>query len=158
VRLSALFAAILACAVVASPAASGEAQLAKIQLVTKTISTRTNDVPPKGPSVGDRVHERTRLFNEVPQFGKSAGAVVGHDRGTFTVVSRSRLRIEGVTTLPGGTLVLRGIVRANVRRQELTAPVVSGTGRFAGARGTLRAFAASNPPRVLNVYTLTYRR
>jgi hypothetical protein len=157
VRLPALFAAILACVAVVSPASGAETQLAKFQLVTKPISTRTTDAPPKGPSVGDKLHERTRLFNEVPQFGKPARAAVGHDRGTYTVVSRTTVRVEGVTTLPGGTLVLRGILRTNLRRQELTAPVVAGTGRFAGARGTLRVFQRANPPRTLNVYTLTYR-
>lgn len=156
-RLPAVFASILACVVLVSPASGAGAQLAKIQLVTKTISTRETDTPPKGPSVGDKLHERTRLFNEVPQFGKPAGAAVGQDRGTLTLVSRTTLRIDGVTTLPGGTLILRGIVRTNRRNQEFIAPVVSGTGRFAGARGTLRAFQAANPPRILNVYTLTYR-
>jgi hypothetical protein len=159
VRLPTLLAAVSACvAVVASSAAGAEAQLAKIQLVTKPISARTTDAPPKGPSVGDKLHERTRLFNEVPQFGKPAGALVGRDRATFTLVSETTLRMEGVATLPGGTLVLRGPVRTNARRQEITAPVVSGTGRYAGARGTLRALQARNPTRTLNVYALTYRR
>ncbi len=143
-RATVLLAAISACFVGVSSAtgATGgaDARLSKIEVVSKVISVRSVDKGPKGPSVGDRTHEQTRLLNEVPQWGKPAGAAVGRDRAAFTLVATSTVTIDGVTFLPGGTLVLNGRLRADRGRQTVVAPVVSGTGRYAGATAGSRYF------------------
>jgi hypothetical protein len=125
-------------------------------LVTKLISSHVTDKAPKGPSAGDRSQERTRLLNAVPQFGKPAGAVVGHDQGTTVLDSKTSGRMTGITYLPGGTLVVHGRVRADRERGGIVAPVTRGTGRYSGARGTIWIVRVRNPNRVLNVYTLKY--
>jgi hypothetical protein len=121
-----------------------------IRLVSDTTSVRGRDVAPKGPSVGDSVFSTSRLRNAVAQFGRARGAIVGSDRGTARLVSATRATVDGVASLPGGTLHFRGRLRSTI-------PVVGGTGRFAGARGTLRVTATSRRDTALNVYTLTFR-
>ena len=126
--------------------------------MTKRTSYRETDKPPRGPSVGDRAVEATRLINEVPQWGKPVGAVVGRDRATFTIVdAKLTVAVDGVAFLPGGTLVLRGRLKANRQRREIVAPVVRGTGRYAGARGSVVVRVEPNPLRTVNIYSLTYR-
>ena len=160
-RATVVLAAISACVVGISsaPGATGraDARLSRIEVVSKVISVRSVDESPKGPSVGDRTHEQTRLFNAVRQWGKPAGAAVGRDRATFTLVARSTVAIDGVTFLPGGTLVLSGRLRADPGRQAVAAPVVSGTGSYAGAHGSVSILQRPNPPRTVNVYALKYR-
>lgn len=128
----------------------------RIVLVVKPISSRVTDRPPKGPSKGDRTREQTRLLNAVPQFGKPAGAVVGHDQGTTVLDSETGGKMTGVTYLPGGTLVVDGRIKVDRQRGGFLAPVPRGTGRFKGAKGTIWVVRVANPTRVLNVYTLTY--
>ena len=129
---------------------------ARIVLEVKLISSRSFDKPPKGPSAGDRSIDATRLLNAVPQFGKPAGAVVGHDKGTATLVSPTSATGRGVAYLPGGTLTFSGRIKLDRKRGGFTIPVTRGTGTFAGARGTLWVVRVPNPVRTLNVYSLTY--
>jgi hypothetical protein len=129
---------------------------ARIVLEVKPISSRSFDKPPKGPSAGDRSVDATKLLNAVPQFGKPAGAVVGHDRGTATLLSPTSAKAHGVAYLPGGTLTFDGRVKLDRRRGGFTVPVTRGTGAFAGARGTLWVVRVPNPVRTLNVYSLRY--
>jgi hypothetical protein len=156
VRTLVVLAAISACLVGISSAAGADAQLGRIEVISKGISVRSIDKSPKGPSVGDRTLERTRLFNEVRQWGKPAGAVVGRDQATFTLTSRTTVTVDGVAFLPGGTLVLRGRLRTDPGRQAIVAPVVRGTGDYVGAHGSVRVLQRTNPLRTVNVYTLTY--
>ena len=92
---------------------------------------------------------RFRLLNVVPQFGRKAGAAVGTEHSTLTFRSSTRATISGAVTLPGGTLSYRGAGRIGSSTPN---PVVGGTGRFAGARGTLVVGNGTSP---LNTYRLT---
>lgn len=151
-------AAVPLAALALGPAAHAAAPPTTIRLVSVTTSARTTDRPPKGASTGDTVRETSTLLNQVAQFGKPARAVVGSDRA----VQRLRLNprsttIDGVATLPGGTLRFRGKA-ARSAQGGVVIPVVSGTGRYLGAQGILWVVASSSAGQALNVYRLTYAR
>jgi hypothetical protein len=110
----------------------------------------TQDKAPKGESnKGDRIVLRSRLTNAKAQFDKPRGAVVGSDHGTITFTNKTRIVVEGVAELPGGTIRFRG---AGTFGENEPIPVVGGTGRFSGARGTLTVGEGETP---LNTYRLT---
>ena len=111
-----------------------------------------HDTPPKGASKGDSVVYRDRLVNAVRQFGRKRGAVVGRDRGTMTYTSRDSARVDGVATLPGGTLRLTGPVHA-LANGGLVIPVDGGSGRYKHAAGTLTVGPGKD--RALNTYEIT---
>jgi len=116
--------------------------------------TLRRDRPPRGvPSKGDVVVVSSVLRNRVPQFGAPKGAVVGGDYAVLTVVSKYIASVNVRVTLPGGTLRVSG--RENGKKTSGTLPVVGGTGRFAGARGTsyIRNVDKSST-RAVNVYRL----
>ena len=155
-RLLGLAAVPLAALVLASGAPAA-APPTLIRLVSVTTSATPTDRPPKGASTGDTVHETSTLLNQVKQFGKPPQAVVGSDRAVQTLHLGPRsLTINGVATLPGGTLHFRGKVE-RYARGGVVIPVVAGTGRYLGAQGILWIVAASDQ-RALNVYRLTYAR
>jgi hypothetical protein len=147
---------LLVVAVAASTARAGADELTLIKLVSITTSERDNDVPPKGVSIGDSEFSTSRLVNAVPQFGKPKGAVVGSDQSTTTLRSASMARVEGVTKLPGGSLVIYGTVRFIPHGQVF--PIGGGTGAFSGAHGTVTVTPfGKDARRALNVYRLAYR-
>ena len=144
----------VAAAAIVAAAALGPAAPARVEtrmvirLISDNAVVSANDTPPQGPSAGDVIVTKSTLRNQVAQFGKPRGALVGRDRGKVTLLSPTTARLDGVATLPGGTIVIRGRVRG------ATAPVTGGTGRFAHARGTLTTRDLSGT-RAVNVYTLT---
>jgi|SRR5213593_3823116 len=150
-------ATLLVLVVVAVSTDRGQAaELTSIRLISITTSERSNDVPPKGVSVGDSEFSTSRLLNAVPQFGKAKGAVVGSDQSTTTLRSASTARVEGVTRLPGGTLLIYGAVRFIAHGQIF--PIDGGTGAFAGAHGAVTVSPlGKDARRALNVYRLAYR-
>ena len=131
-------------ATVASAAAPTTLVITVRSVTTASIPT---DKAPKGASKGDRVLLRDRLVNVAKQFGKPAGAVVGRDEGVLVLTSPTSATFEGVTTLPGGTIRLRGIIRNGVE----TYSIVGGTGKYAHARGTIVVGPGKSP---LNTYHL----
>ena len=139
----------LACAA-STAAASGDTTIV-IRVRSLSIATVVNDRPPKGPSAGDRYTLRARLTNVVAQFGRKPGATVGSDSSTLRLTSATRAVIHGVAALPGGTITYSGTGRVG---SNDPIPVVGGTGRYVGARGTLTVGDGSSP---LNTYRLTLR-
>jgi hypothetical protein len=141
-------AALLALASAAAvPAAV--ARMLVIRLKSVTVARSIKDVPPKGPSRGDVYSGRFGLLNVVPQLGRNAGAAVGTEHSSLKLTSRTMAIVSGVVTLPGGTIVYSGRGRLG---SNAPIPVVDGTGRFAGARGTLTVGNGTSP---LNTYRLT---
>ena len=69
-----------------------------------------DDHAPKGESNGDRYLVRDNLINARKQFGKRAGAVVGHDSGIIVVTGAKTGTIVGVATLPGGKIRFKGVL------------------------------------------------
>jgi hypothetical protein len=117
-------------------------------------SNRFTDAAPKGPSAGDVLRQRTQLVNAVRQFGKPVGAVVGYDESVVRLTSATRAVVDVVAHLPGGTLHAHGTI--TIARSPSVVRVLSGTGVFAGARGTTTEVDYPNQNRALNVYKLTY--
>jgi hypothetical protein len=146
----------LAVAAAAGPApARASSPPAVIRLVSSTTSYSSTDKAPKGTSAGDRQMFTSRLRNAAVQFGKPKGAVVGSDRSTLVVTSTVKARMQTVARLPGGTITVSGLLRA-ARNGAISVPVVSGTGLFEGAKGTLTILKPIDANTAGNVYRLTY--
>jgi hypothetical protein len=112
------------------------------------------DRAPQGEAgAGDVILSFDRLQNAARQFGQPKGALVGHDKGRFTFVTRTRMHLDGWTTLPGGRIHVRGLVRT-VRGDIVGTAVVGGTGAFAGAHGTVTVTPYPTTARTLLVYRL----
>lgn len=127
-----------------------------IKLVSVTTSAKDTDKPPKGASKGDRTVGASALYNGAAQFGKKAGAQVGTDRSVFTLRDARTLYASGTATLPGGTIHFQGV--ATVQDGALVIPVVSGTGVFAGAQGSLLIPVVDPGTKIVaNMYRLTYQ-
>ena len=146
-------AATAAVAVTLVPPLASSKSAVVIRLVSITTSNRVQDKAPQGASPGDKVFTTSRLQNAVAQLGRPKGAVVGSDRATLTIRGSDSVLVDGSATLRGGTIRFHGLITsANTTR----IPVVGGTGRFAGARGTVTTAALSrNGLRASNVYRLT---
>ena len=96
------------------------------------------DHAPKGyPNNGDVVRETSTLRNAVAQFDRPKGAIVGSDVWITTIVIPpfGKADVKAATTVPGGTIRAVGTVTAT--QMTGTFRVVGGTGKYAGARGTL---------------------
>ena len=147
-------AAALLSAALAAGAAARPADVA-IRVVSTATSVRTHAVAPKGPSVGDYVVLDDRLTNAVRQFGKPRGASVGSDHAVERLVPGGGLTIDGLARLPGDTIRFKRRVQVDTRG-HVTAPVVEGTGKYAGAHGTVAITNLRKDGSVaLNVYRLT---
>jgi hypothetical protein len=126
-----------ACVAVALAAPSARASsTVVIRVRSIEVSRSHSDSAPKGPSKGDEVLLRDRLVNISRQFGRPAGATVGGDYGRFVLLSSKTFEMQGVARLPGGTLTIQGLGNG-APGPNLPLVVTGGTGRYAGARGTL---------------------
>ena len=117
------------------------------------------DHAPKGyPNNGDVVRETSTLRNAVAQFDRPKGAIVGSDVWITTIVIPpfGKADVKAATTVPGGTIRAVGTVTAT--QMTGTFRVVGGTGKYAGARGTL-SLRNINPSgsRAVIVYRLQLR-
>jgi len=151
---AALVIALAIAAVVAPSAAASPPSV--IRLVSITTSESSVDVPPRKDSAGDRQLFASRLLNARRQFGKPKGAVVGADHGTMKLTSPTSALLKTVATLPGGTIIAGGPL-LSAGNGAVSVTVVSGTGLFAGAHGTLTILKPTGPKTAVNVYRLSYR-
>ena len=92
------------------------------------------------PRPGDRVYLRDALYS---WHGDKRGAIAGHVLATLTFMSSfgaggATAEISGQLFLVGGSLRAEGIVHISGGPSRFELPVVGGTGRFVGARGSLR--------------------
>jgi hypothetical protein len=150
-RRALLLIVVAVVAVVSTPGATG-AETLTIQVTSVVIKITPIDKKPKGNSKGDQIVYLDKLLNAVRQFNKPKGARVGTDRGTMTFTSAHTARFDGSATLPGGSVRIKGNVRA-VAGGGIQIPVAGGTGRYAAATGTLTVGPGENS--ALNVYRLT---
>jgi len=127
----------------AVPAASGTAQhLVVIDVKSVTVAGTVSDIPPKGPSKGDRYTGRDKLINLARQFGRPAGAVVGTDVSVLTVTGPTTGCVKDIAKLPGGTLTFEGCAHLG---SGGSISVVGATGAFAGASGTMTGGSGNSP-------------
>jgi len=139
----------------AEGASRSESKALTIRLVSITTKFKVLvDKPPKREyGKGDVISAKSTLRNEVAQFGKAKGAIVGHDVSTFTVVSATTGDVKLTATLPGGTLRAAGRIGQQEKVERI--PVRGGTGAFAGARGVEETSAlGASGLRARNVYRL----
>jgi hypothetical protein len=152
VRLASLLMCAVAVLAVA-PAAAGLERPTTIRVVSSLVSAKQVDRAPKGQaSPGDAIVTVNRLRNDISQFGRRKGSVVGTDRATLRLQRDGTLRIFGTATLPGGTIRFDG--RISGRTTTVVIQVVGGTGRYANARGTVAVTDLDNRGSALNVYRL----
>ena len=147
--------ALVVVAAAGPPPARAASSPAVIRLVSTTTSYSSKDKAPKGASAGDRQAFTSRLRNSVAQFGKPKGMIVGSDRSTLVLTASRKARMQTVAKLPGGTITVSGLLTA-AGNGAISVPVVSGTGIFEGAKGTLTILKAIDANTAGNVYRLTY--
>ncbi|HET6174624.1 MAG TPA: hypothetical protein VFD90_18605 [Gaiellales bacterium] len=135
----------------ATPRAGGTPTALVIKVKSHVVASFTDDRAPKGESNGDRYLVRDSLVNAAKQFGKRAGAVVGHDSGIIVRTGARSGMIVGVTTLPGGTIRFQGSLSLTARPGP-PLKVTGGTGRYARATGSVVIGPGGFP---LNTYRLT---
>jgi hypothetical protein len=147
-----VLAAVLVCALAPGAAA---APPTLIRLVSVTTYDRNVDVKPPKASPGDHEDFASRLVNARAQFGKRKGAVVGSDKGSLVLTNQMVAIMTVIAKLPGGTITVSGRITA-LPKGAFSIPITSGTGIFAGARGTLTILAPTDPKTAVNIYRLTY--
>ncbi len=126
-----------------------------IRLVSTNLSFRlVVDKPPAGESPGDTIEATNVLSNVVAQFGLARGAIVGSDVGRTTNLDAVPMTVNILVRLPKGTLRVRG--KSHMVAGARVAPVVSGTGLFKGATGTLTVMPIPHTGDSTNVYRLRY--
>lgn len=111
-----------------------------------------HDVAPKGLSVGDTAWSRMALFNRFAQLGEPVGARVGAESLVIRMTGSRSGTVRGVASLRGGSLILRRGFKLGSPGSGLFFPIAGGTGRFAGARGTLYVNAMISPSSELSTY------
>ena len=140
----------LAAVLAGAASGAGESSRLVIRLISNNSIASANDKPPKGLSAGDSFTTTSTLRNQVAQFGKPKGALVGRDRAVQTFLSPTAFTIKGYAVLPGGRVLFRGRVTTTGSSVKVT----GGTGRYASARGTVTADSLGGT-RTTNVYRLT---
>jgi hypothetical protein len=146
---------LVACclAAVLAGAASGAAQSSRlvVRLISDNKIAGAVDKAPKGKlSAGDSITTTSTLRNQVAQFGKPKGALVGRDRAVNTFLSATAYTVTGYAVLPGGRILFQG----RVTKSGGSVNVTGGTGRYAHARGTVGGEDLGGT-RAINIYRLT---
>jgi hypothetical protein len=145
--------------VIALPAAASDGATAKsltIRVYVTEVTQSIKDVPPKTLRLGgeytkgDTVRGTEVLRNAVRQFDKPKGANVGTDRYVIIGVALQKVRVDFVTSFPGGTVHAHG---EGKRPSKPEVPIVGGTGRYAGATGSIEGQHLANGKK-LNIYRL----
>ena len=119
-------------------AAPAEAQTVKILLSSVSTVQVLHDTAPKHKvNKGDSVFFKDLLLNMVAQFGKKKSQPVAYDVGTVTYTSSVSRRLTCVATFPGiGTITYGGVV-VDHKNGTTSFPIISGTGGFKNAKGTV---------------------
>jgi hypothetical protein len=142
----------LALAFVSQAVGAAAASQLVIRVQSNTTSGTLTHHSPAGPR-NDVVVEHDMLVNaKQGQFGQPVGAPVGSDVATITYRTNTRLLIRATASLPGGTILVAGVVTVKPGRPTVV-PVVGGTGTYAGATGTETIGTSSASP--LNTYRLS---
>jgi hypothetical protein len=126
-----------------------------IRVYVEEVTQSIKDVPPKTFALtheytkGDTIRGKEILRNAVPQFSEPTGAKVGTDRYVIVAVAYQKVRVDFVTTFPGGTVHLHGEGKPGTGKS----PIVGGTGLYTGATGIAEGRHLANG-RKLNIYRL----
>jgi hypothetical protein len=149
---------LIALALAGLTAVSAAAALASSTVVIRvksvqTVGRITHNEPPAGLSKGDVILERDKLFNVVRQFGKPAGALVGSDHATITLVTATTATVSGTAVFPDGTITFKGTTHV-ISAAPTPIPIVGGTGRYKHAHGAISE-SGGDPSNARNTYKVT---
>ena len=128
-------AAAVAAALAGSAGAATQSQTLQLLTVQQT-NAFTPDAP---PAPGSRILFSDALYNRVPQFGKPAGARIGHAEGVCTLVTVGAAQCVITAHLPNGQIVLVGAQRLTRGLTTNHLAIVGGAGAYGSARGTVVA-------------------
>ncbi len=125
-----------------------------IKVMSHARVTIPHDLAPKGrENKGDWIHYQDLLVTVGPLFGKKPGIPVGWDKGTLTYTSPTTARVVGTAHFPGqGTLKFKGKMKPT-KNGGSKVPIVSGGGKFQGAKGVL--IIGPGNQRALNTFQFT---
>ena len=125
-----------------------------IRVISVATAVTTHDAPPKGPSKGDYVVIDDTLTNQVAQFGRKKGALVGTDHAVERNIGNNRVVVDGVARFPNGTIHFKGELKVD-SKGIAAVPVVGGTGDYESATGTVAiANLTRDGKTALNIYAL----
>jgi hypothetical protein len=135
----ALMLCAFASALPAHAARNSESRTMTIRLISVTTQSKmlVDRAPKNSFSIGDVIWAKSTMRNQVAQFGRPKGSLVGTDVATFTLVSSAKGDVKLTTKLPGGALRAAGRVGPE---QVGKIRVLGGTGVFADARGVCESF------------------
>ncbi len=123
----------LAAALAGSAAAATQTQTLHLLTVQQT-SAFTPNAP---PAPGSRILFSDALYNHTAQFGKPAGARIGHAEGVCTLVTVGAAQCVITAHLPNGQLVLVGAMRLTRGLATNHLAIVGGAGAYGSARGSV---------------------
>ena len=126
-------AAVLAAALAGSAGAATQGQT--LQLVS--VQQSALFTPHGPPAIGSRIVFADAIFNRAPQFGKPAGARVGHVEGVCTIVTLGSAQCLITAHVPNGQIVVAGSMRLSDGPVTNHFAIVGGAGAYGSARGTV---------------------
>ena len=136
----------MACLIAAGLATAAAARTPMTITLISSPGPLARQVHPPAGDVGDVLSSSLRLTA-----AKAPNATMGSMRYSFTMLTPATAAVDTITTLRDGTIRATG-VKVAIAKPALTVTITGGTGRYAGARGTL-TFGPMTTQR--NVYRLT---
>jgi hypothetical protein len=94
-------------------------------------------VPNGDPQVGTRMIFTSAIYNRVPQFGRPAGALVGHTELVCTIVSDAAAQCLVTAHVPNGQIVAAGAMPLKRGLETNRFAITGGVGAYGAARGTI---------------------
>jgi hypothetical protein len=129
----------MAAAVAVAAALAGSAGAATQSQTLRLLTVQQSGVfsPDAAPAPGSRILFADALFNRVAQFGKPAGARIGHAEGVCTLITMGTAQCVITAHVPNGQLVLVGSMRLTRGLATNHLAIVGGAGAYGSARGTV---------------------
>lgn len=93
----------------------------------------------QAPTVGSRLFFGQAIYNKVPQFGKPAGARIGHTEGVCTIVTPHNAQCLITAHVPNGQIVVAGSILLSEGLATNHFAIVGGAGAYGSVRGTVLA-------------------
>jgi hypothetical protein len=124
-------------AVLASFAGSAHAATQGQTLRFLSVQQSASFSPDGPPVVGSRILFADAIYNRVRQFGKPAGARVGHVEGVCTIVTMGAAQCLITAHVPSGQIVVAGAMRLSDGPETNHYAIVGGAGAYGAARGTV---------------------
>jgi hypothetical protein len=134
----------------------GSTMVFKVRLIQE--ATYRTPHPPDG-NAGDVFSTTLRLFAVGPLFGHADKAFVGTMSFSYTFQGacssaaagcKGTTNLNTLTKLPGGTITANG-KNISLGRLPYVVPILSGTGSFAGAQGTISIAPAGAAEDIYNI-------